>query len=120
MVGGSLSVLRRGGRFVEIGKRDIWAPAAAAAERPDVAYSLLAVDFLPDEGVQSALQRVAAGVAAGQLAPIPVVCHDLASAAAALRQLSQVSTHSMLRTQSISHCSCCSTSIACHLIVPLV
>ncbi|KAF6259568.1 hypothetical protein COO60DRAFT_1269963, partial [Scenedesmus sp. NREL 46B-D3] len=46
MVGGSLSVLRRGGRFVEIGKRDIWAPAAAAAERPDVAHSLLAVDFL--------------------------------------------------------------------------
>eukprot|EP00883_Tetradesmus_obliquus_P011533 jgi/Sobl393_1/4315/SZX67650.1 len=91
MVGGSLSVLRRGGRFVEIGKRDIWAPAAAAAERPDVAYSLLAVDFLPDEGVQSALQRVAAGVAAGQLAPIPIVCHNLASAAAALRQLSQAS-----------------------------
>jgi NADPH:quinone reductase-like Zn-dependent oxidoreductase len=26
MVGGSLSVLRRGGRFVEIGKRDIWTP----------------------------------------------------------------------------------------------
>eukprot|EP00878_Enallax_costatus_P044002 GHUV01052139.1.p2 GENE.GHUV01052139.1~~GHUV01052139.1.p2 ORF type:complete len:146 (-),score=57.99 GHUV01052139.1:83-520(-) len=30
MVAGSLSVLRRGGRFVEIGKRDIWAPATAA------------------------------------------------------------------------------------------
>jgi NADPH:quinone reductase-like Zn-dependent oxidoreductase len=27
MVAGSLSVLRQGGRFVEIGKRDIWAPA---------------------------------------------------------------------------------------------
>jgi NADPH:quinone reductase-like Zn-dependent oxidoreductase len=30
MVGGSLAVLKQGGRFVEIGKRDIWAPAAAA------------------------------------------------------------------------------------------
>jgi hypothetical protein len=89
MVGGSLSVLRRGGRFVEIGKRDIWAPAAAAAERPDVAYSLLAVDFLPDEGVQNALQRVAAGVAAGQLAPLPTVSYSLGAAAAALRQMSQ-------------------------------
>jgi hypothetical protein len=74
---------------VEIGKRDIWAPAAAAAERPDVGYSLLAVDFLPDEGVQAALQRVAAGVAAGQLAPLPTVSYSLSSAAAALRQMSQ-------------------------------
>jgi NADPH:quinone reductase-like Zn-dependent oxidoreductase len=30
MVGGSLSVLKAGGRFVEIGKRDIWTPTAAA------------------------------------------------------------------------------------------
>jgi NADPH:quinone reductase-like Zn-dependent oxidoreductase len=90
MVGGSLAVLKQGGRFVEIGKRDIWAPAAVAAERPDVSYSLLAVDFLPGSVVQSALQRVAAGVAAGRLAPLPIACHNLAAATAALRQLSQV------------------------------
>jgi NADPH:quinone reductase-like Zn-dependent oxidoreductase len=90
MVGGSLAVLKQGGRVVEIGKRDIWAPAAVAADRPDVCFSLLAVDFLPGQVVQSALQRVAAGVAAGRLLPLPIVCHNLASAAAALRQLSQV------------------------------
>jgi NADPH:quinone reductase-like Zn-dependent oxidoreductase/acyl carrier protein len=89
MVGGSLAVLKQGGRFVEIGKRDIWAPAAAAAERPDVSYSLLAVDFLPGSVVQSALQRVAAGVAAGRLAPLPTVSYSLVAAAAALRQMSQ-------------------------------
>jgi hypothetical protein len=89
MVGGSLAVLKQGGRFVEIGKRDIWAPAAVAAERPDVCFSLLAVDFLPGQVVQSALQRVAAGVAAGRLAPLPTVGYSLAAAASALRQMSQ-------------------------------
>ncbi|KAI8473969.1 MAG: hypothetical protein J3K34DRAFT_383388, partial [Monoraphidium minutum] len=43
MVGGALALLRRGGRLVEIGKRDVWSGAAVAAQRPDVAYSLLAV-----------------------------------------------------------------------------
>eukprot|EP00879_Flechtneria_rotunda_P014304 GHRR01014944.1.p1 GENE.GHRR01014944.1~~GHRR01014944.1.p1 ORF type:complete len:677 (+),score=280.93 GHRR01014944.1:73-2031(+) len=52
---------------------------------------MLAVDFLPGGTVQSSLQQVAAGVAAGQFAPLPVTCHNLASAAAALRQLSQAS-----------------------------
>jgi NADPH:quinone reductase-like Zn-dependent oxidoreductase len=89
MVGGSLAVLKLGGRFVEIGKRDIWAPAAVAAERADVSFSLLAVDFLPGSVVQSALQRVAAGVAAGRLAPLPTVSYSLSAAAAALRQMSQ-------------------------------
>jgi NADPH:quinone reductase-like Zn-dependent oxidoreductase len=89
MVAGSLALLRRGGRFVEIGKRDIWSPAVVAGERPDVAYSLLAVDFLPDAAVQSALQQVAAGVAAGRLAPLPTVSYSLRAAAAALRQMSQ-------------------------------
>jgi NADPH:quinone reductase-like Zn-dependent oxidoreductase len=102
MVGGSLSVLKAGGRFVEIGKRDIWAPAAVAADRPDVSFSLLAVDFLPGSVVQSALQRVAAGVAAGRLAPLPIVCHNLAAATAALRQLSQVCRMHSLRVCSQS------------------
>jgi hypothetical protein len=55
-----------------------------------VSYSLLAVDFLPDAVVHQALQQVAVGVATGGLVPLPIACHDLAAAAAALRQLSQV------------------------------
>jgi NADPH:quinone reductase-like Zn-dependent oxidoreductase len=89
MVAGSLSVVRQGGRFVEIGKRDIWAPAAVSADRPDVSYSLLAVDFLPDAVVHQALQQVAVGVATGELVPLPTVSHSLSHAAAALRQMSQ-------------------------------
>ena len=90
MVGGALALLRRGGRLVEIGKRDVWSGAAVSSQRPDVSYSLLAVDFLPDAEVQAALRAVAAGAAAGALRPLPLVSHPLSGVAAALRQMSQV------------------------------
>jgi NADPH:quinone reductase-like Zn-dependent oxidoreductase len=90
MVGGGLAVLKPGGRWVEIGKRDIWSRAAVSVERPDVGYSLVAVDFLPDGVVQQGLRSIAAGAAAGQLKPIPTSTHDLRSVVAALRQMSQV------------------------------
>jgi NADPH:quinone reductase-like Zn-dependent oxidoreductase len=90
MVAASLAALLPGGRLVEIGKRDIWSPAAVAAHRPDVSYSLLAVDFLPAGVVQAALRRVAAGAAAGQLRPLPSVVHSIGNVVAAMRQMSQV------------------------------
>ena len=40
-VAASLSVLAADGRFVEIGKRDIWTPEQMAAARPGVAYHIL-------------------------------------------------------------------------------
>ncbi|GBG00647.1 type I polyketide synthase, partial [Raphidocelis subcapitata] len=61
----------------------------AQQERPDVAYSLVAVDFLPGGEVQSALRAVAAGAARGALRPLPLVGHGLSGVAAALRQMSQ-------------------------------
>jgi NADPH:quinone reductase-like Zn-dependent oxidoreductase len=42
----SLTCLARSGRFVEIGKRDIWTVQAMASARPDVAYHILAVNHL--------------------------------------------------------------------------
>eukprot|EP00878_Enallax_costatus_P032620 GHUV01035866.1.p1 GENE.GHUV01035866.1~~GHUV01035866.1.p1 ORF type:complete len:548 (-),score=177.63 GHUV01035866.1:22-1665(-) len=89
MVAGSLSVLRRGGRFVEIGKRDIWAPAAVAAERPDVSYSLVAVDFMPASGLHQAMSKLSGQLAAGIVKPLPSAVHDISNIAAALRQMSQ-------------------------------
>ena len=47
MVAATLAGAARGGRVVEISKRDIWSPARVAQERPDVAYRLVAIDFLP-------------------------------------------------------------------------
>jgi NADPH:quinone reductase-like Zn-dependent oxidoreductase/NADP-dependent 3-hydroxy acid dehydrogenase YdfG len=89
MVGGGLAVLKPGGRWVEIGKRDIWSRAAVSVERPDVGYSLVAVDFLPDGVVQKCLLGVAAGAAAGRLRPLPLVGYGLGQVVAALRQMSQ-------------------------------
>jgi acyl transferase domain-containing protein/NADPH:quinone reductase-like Zn-dependent oxidoreductase/acyl carrier protein len=89
MVGGGLAVLKRGGRWVEIGKRDIWSAAAVGVERPDVGYSLVAVDFMTPGGIHAAMTAVSAGVASGRLSPLPAVVHPLSSVAAALRQMSQ-------------------------------
>jgi hypothetical protein len=89
MVGGSLAVLKQGGRFVEIGKRDIWAPAAVAAERPDVISHLLAIDFMPPAVLQQLLLQVSSDLATGRVAPIRAAVHDMAAVHAAMRQMAQ-------------------------------
>ena len=64
----SLACLARNGRFVEIGKRDIWTAEEMAAARPDVDYRVVAVDALaPQEParagkiLRSVLERIEAG-----------------------------------------------------------
>ena len=89
MVSAAASLLHVGGRFVEIGKRDVTSTGRLAQERPDVSYGFVAVDFLPNDRLQASLQQVAVGVAAGVLRPLPLAAHGLHSVAAALRQLSQ-------------------------------
>merc|ERR1711970_1419012 len=87
MVGASLSCLHLGGQFVEIGKRDIWSSASVQQERPDVVYSLLAVDFLPPARTHQALCRLAGGIAEGAVVGLRSTSHTLNSVQAALRWL---------------------------------
>ena len=89
MVAGSAAGVRLGGRFVEISKRDIWSPARLAQDRPDLHYSLLAVDFLPPSAIHSALTRAAQAVSSGSFCPLPQVAHQLQNVQAALRQMTQ-------------------------------
>ena len=89
MVAGSAAGVRLGGRFVEISKRDIWSPARLAQERPDLHYSLLAVDFLPPSAIHSALTRAAQAVSSGSFCPLPQIMHQLSNTDSALRQMSQ-------------------------------
>ena len=89
MVAGSVAGVRPGGRFVEISKRDIWSPARLAQDRPDLHYSLLAVDFLPPSALQSGLLQLSTSLAAGNLRPLPQAVHDSGSEQSALRQMSQ-------------------------------
>ena len=54
-----------------------------------MAYSLLAVDFMSPAAMHGALMRVAAGLAANSLRPLPLAAHGMGAVAAALRQMSQ-------------------------------
>ena len=89
MVAGSVAGVRLGGRFVEISKRDIWSPARLAQERPDLHYSLLAVDFLLPSAIQTGLMKLSTSLAAGCLRPLPQAVHGMSNVHSALRQMSQ-------------------------------
>ena len=68
----SLSCLAPGGRFVEMGRRDIWTRERIASERPDSAYHVLEVDALKHHdpaAIGASLRRVIPRVTAGELAP---------------------------------------------------
>jgi NADPH:quinone reductase-like Zn-dependent oxidoreductase len=91
MVGGALALLRRGGRLVEIGKRDVWSGAAVAAQRPDVAYHFVAVDFLPPAHLGRQMARLSVFLAASAAVPLRAAAYPLHAAAAAMRLLAQAS-----------------------------
>ena len=64
----SLSCLGNGGRFVEMGRRDIWSAEEMAESRPDVSYSILELDWLkvneparPGAVLHDVMERITAG-----------------------------------------------------------
>ena len=89
MLAGSVAGLKVGGRLVEISKRDIWSPARLAQDRPDVHYSLLALDFLPQQAIHSCMLELSASLAGGKLQPLPVVVHSMTNVQTALRLMSR-------------------------------
>ncbi len=69
----SLSCLKRGGRFVELARVDIYSEEQMAAARPDVAYHILKLDVLKEDFPAEpgdALRRVMKRLEAGELSPI--------------------------------------------------
>ena len=83
----SLACLRRGGRFVEMARRDILTEEEMAAARPDVSYDILELDVLKKtepERVGRVLRDVMARIAGGELEPIVHSRWPLAEAGAAL------------------------------------
>lgn len=70
----SLEVLRSGGRFVEIGKTEVWQPDQIAATRPDVAYflvDLMQITQQQPERIQAMLDYLLPLFESGQLQPLP-------------------------------------------------
>jgi myxalamid-type polyketide synthase MxaB len=91
-IGKSFDALKRGGRFVEIGKLGIWTAEEAAARRPDVAYHAFDLDeaitrepSLPHK----TLGEVRAWFDAGRLRPLPQKVFPVRDAAEAYRFLQQ-------------------------------
>ena len=84
----SLSCLAKGGRFVELARRDILSKDEMAAVRPDVAYDILELDVLKKTEpawVGRVLDGVMEQFSAGKLTPIVHSRWPLAEAGAALR-----------------------------------
>ncbi|MBV9489504.1 MAG: SDR family NAD(P)-dependent oxidoreductase, partial [Verrucomicrobia bacterium] len=82
-VNASLRVLRHGGRLVEIGKRNIWTPEQVQSARPDVDYTVLALDeeiARTPERVGSLLRALAGLVEDRQLRSLPHCRYGFAEA----------------------------------------
>ena len=58
------------------------------ADRPDVAYSLVAVDFLSDPAVNASLLRLSSDLGSGVVHPLPNIVHGMGTVQSALRQMS--------------------------------
>ncbi len=88
----SINALGLNGRFLEIGKTDIWDAAQVAAIRPDVDYSVIFLADLYDsqpELVQQMLRDVAGAIGEGKLKTLPRQTFPLTEAAAAFRYMAQ-------------------------------
>jgi NADPH:quinone reductase-like Zn-dependent oxidoreductase/NADP-dependent 3-hydroxy acid dehydrogenase YdfG/acyl carrier protein len=88
----TLSVVAPGGRFLEIGKRDIWTAEQFAAARADVDYTLV---FLGDlsvndpPSIQAMLTELIGRFAAGDLTPLPRTSFALDDVVSAFRFMAQ-------------------------------
>ena len=80
------------GRFVEIAKRDIWTPEQMTAARPDIAYEIVALDWVTmqePERIRSLLAEVSDGLANGEWTPLPAEIYPLTEAKTAFRRMQQ-------------------------------
>jgi acyl transferase domain-containing protein/NADPH:quinone reductase-like Zn-dependent oxidoreductase len=88
----SFDVLAHGGRFLEMGKRDIRSAADVARARPDVAYhsfDLADVAVQDPAAIARLLTELSASLESGTLRPLPTRCWPLTEAASAFRHMAQ-------------------------------
>lgn len=88
----SLGVLAPGGRFVEIGKLDIWTQDQVSHSRPDVSYFTFDLSEVTQEissSFNSVLNQVTAWMDLGSVKALPVDVFSASEVAAAFRHLAQ-------------------------------
>ncbi len=91
-IGASLSVLRAGGRFMELGKTDLWDQKRVDEVRPGVTFYPIALDRMmaeePDT-VASLMSDVMAGFAEKKLEPLPHRTYTMPRVVDALRHMAR-------------------------------
>jgi acyl transferase domain-containing protein/acyl carrier protein len=85
----SVSTLRKGGCFLEIGKAGIWTHDQMAAVRPDVSYFPIYLGNVELEIVQQMLRELMDAFASKRLTPLPLRRFTLNEAADAFRYMAQ-------------------------------
>ncbi len=92
----NLAVLAKGGRFIEISKRDVWDIVQMAAVRPDVEYSLVDLDEMAKqqpERMRSLMLGLLDQFNCGQLNPLPHTefpMHDIVNAFRTMQQAKHI------------------------------
>ena len=88
----SLSVLSKGGRFIEIAKRGVWSSAEVAASRPDVAYTTIDLIRILQEqpaGFKTLLSEIGEQFESGVLHVLPLTLFKLPEIVDAFRYMQQ-------------------------------
>ena len=85
----SVSVLRRGGCFLEIGKAGIWTQEQMTAARPDVAYFPIYLGSVDLAIVQQMLRELMDAFESRELVPLPIRRFALTEAVEAFRFMAQ-------------------------------
>ena len=88
----SLALLRRGGRFLEIGKRGIWDHEQVRRVKPEIEYHVIYLGEVVEQQpalIQAMLRELLEAFEAGHLAPLPRTVFSLRDAASAFRYMAQ-------------------------------
>ncbi len=88
----SLSVMKRNGRFLEIGKVGIWDAHQVAEVKPDASYDIIFLDDIRQQEpalIRSMLLELAAAIEDGSLTPLPKHVFTVQDADAAFRFMAQ-------------------------------
>jgi NADPH:quinone reductase-like Zn-dependent oxidoreductase len=91
-IGASVSTLAADGRFLEIGKRDLWSVERFTAERPHATYHIIDLATGTPEiltALTAAFQQVMRLAAAGEMTPLPMRIYPWYQAATAFRHMAQ-------------------------------
>jgi NADPH:quinone reductase-like Zn-dependent oxidoreductase len=91
-IAASFAALGRGGRFIELGKRDLWSQERVAALGREIAYHVIDLGDIAAKDPESLgllLQDLVHDVEAGTLRPLPVTEFSFEDAADAYRYMAQ-------------------------------